>query len=92
MKSFIYTRSEKRVRDGSGTIYTIRIYRVKNGTPTYVCGGSDTFVSEFQQFMMHAERCKLLPRAAFVRNQFGGYKYCYGFSLRDAGFANVNQL
>lgn len=91
MKSFIYTRKEHTPRNGH-TVYTVRIYRVIRGVPKYVGGGSDTFVSDFQQFMDNAKRCKLLPKRAFESNHFGGYKYGAPHSLRDAGIANVTAI
>lgn len=93
MKSFIYTFKEGRApRDGSGIEKTVRIYRIKRGIPECVAGYTDTFMSEFQMVMVSMEHNRLLPKAAFERNQFGGYKYGVPGELRRAGFANVNSV
>ena len=45
-----------------------------------------------QSVMRLLEEKKLLPKRAFVRNQFGGYKYLPLYTLREAGIAVVQHI
>lgn len=91
MKSFVYTYSERTPRNGH-TEKTVRIFQVVRNTPVFIGMHTETFVSEFQLFMIAAEHYKILPKKAFERNQFGGYVYGAAHSMRGAGIANVNQV
>ena len=90
MKHFIYTYSEKFRKDR--TYKTVQVYRLIRNTPKLVASSTDTYVSEFQHVMQTMEAHKLLPRGAFERNQFGGFRYAYPNLLKEAGFANVNRI
>lgn len=91
MKSFIYTISEHTPRNGH-TVKTCRIYQILRGYPKLVAEGSDTYVDDFQLFMMLAEANKLLPRAAFTRHPMGGWEHYPAYKLRDDGFAKVTKV
>lgn len=70
----------------------MKVFRVKKNKPQLVATESDTFTDEFQLVMQAMKAAKLLPAAAFARNQFGGDKYCHAYLLRDAGFADVIRI
>ncbi len=91
MKHFIYTYSEHTPRNGH-TQKTVRIYRILHGVPKFCDGLTDTFVSEFQLVMQALETYKLLPRRAFERNQFGGWKYAIPDDLQEAGIATIRRV
>lgn len=93
MLSFIYTYSEQQKPKRNGTTHkTVRIFRIKRNRVVFVAEGTDTYVSEFQLVMQVMEAYRLLPKKAFVRNPMGGWEYCNGWLLKEAGFANVERI
>lgn len=88
MKYFIYTCSEKTPQNGY-VQKTVRVYSIKRNRLTFEGGMTDQFVSEFQLVMMTMELYKMLPKSAFERSEFGGYKYCSANSLEDMRIAYV---
>lgn len=93
MKTFIYTYSEKdRKRQGIWTCYkTVRIYWMRRGAPVFVATATESFVDQWQLFLMCAESAKLMPPRAFVRGPHGGYAH-NRYELEDKGIARVYQV
>jgi hypothetical protein len=91
VKTFLYVRHDGKTNRNGATPYTVRIFHLSKGKTTLVASGTDSFVSEFQQVMMVAERAKLLPKKAFERGSFGGYKH-HADSLREAKIANFRHI
>lgn len=91
MLSFIYTYSEH-PRRNSGTLKTVRIYRIRKNRIEFKAVRTDTFVSEFQLVMEAMEEYKLLPAKAFERSPISN-SMIYGsqLSLKEAGIANVER-
>lgn len=87
MKHFIYTYSEA-TRRGT-TEKLVRIYRIIRGVPKLVAQATDTFVSEYQLVMQTMEANKLLPKKAFERTKWNGYRYWHASELADSGIATI---
>lgn len=92
MRHFLMQYSEYKGRNDYAVKKTVRIWRIIRNEPRFVGEMTETFVDQFQLFMMCAQKYKAMPRAAFVENQFGGYKYCNKSSIKDAGFATVHEI
>jgi hypothetical protein len=93
MKHFIYTYHEgKPPRDGSGILKTVKVYRIKKGTPVLVVKRTDTFVNEYQLVLEALESVKALPSRAFERSpNHGGFQHNFS-ALETAGIANINRV
>lgn len=91
MKYFIYTYSEKIPRTGACQ-KTVSIHRIIKNRPAFIAAMTDSYVSEFQLVLQCMEKAKVLPRAAFKRNQFGGYRFCNASAMRDSQFATITRI
>ena len=91
MKSFIYTRTDKKNRNGY-TVYTLHLYRIIRGTPHFLGVDQDTFCSEFQQCRSLMRKLNVWPKAADAVDEHGRQKYHYPYELRDARVVNIHQV
>lgn len=94
MIHLIYTYSEgKPPRDGSGIKKTVRVYKIKQGTPVLLVEHTDTFADKSQLVIEGLEKVRKvhrLPSALFTKNQFGGWRPLW--ELREKGVANINEV
>lgn len=93
MKRFVYTFHEGKPPRGTCNIpYTVNIYQVKRDSHVHVASKTKNYVDEFQLVMMTLEQYKLLPKAAFERNESASYRHGTPDRLKEAGFAKIERL
>jgi len=94
MLHFIYTYEEKdRKSNGSWHCHkTVKIYKIKRNEPVLIGTLTETYVSEFQLFMMCAEINKAMPKSAFAKHANGSRIYGAAWLLKEAGIASITRI